>query len=608
MGFFSLGKKEKKEPIKENKKEIKLNNRRWDRYLLNDKHIIDISKKGAKIKKENIQEIKKEFLEIKIGKNILKAKVIQDKKDYFSVEFLEEFKDLEFLRNSVYSLKEHTSEKRKTDINFDLCSRNDTLRAVINLLAELEDPNTTSEKMIAYIKQIPDLEQEILEKANSVEEKLAVEIKDLYTAIARLGFNRLRNLVRDIITKKLSLNDNSLSFFEYYEAFNIFKTIFFKETAPLFSFRDIKNEGRSLLSTETAIFSYYTNEKLSIKKFYKNPYRLYSGFSRILEEEIKGINILELGKNYFVDYLGFFKYLYDGYILAHLFLNPYLDLKQIKISLSQRKLRFGYVSYLTFLATVGVLQRDRKHMYKVINRLSRFGMDTGKVLEYINSVVSSANNALSNMGLRRVIKPASIPTYAISLKKIFPENIYFSYFESRIKLIEKVKRVCFRHEDRQFLGYILDIVLNAQETKMKNKSFCIIPCKNLEDEEIDIHMFEGFDIVIFKDIDCLPEKLYRDFQKLWKEFEGTVITTFSIYSFLDYKNEDLYKLLNPYIIDVPSFFNKSQMYDILKEKLSEDLDEFFEEEFFRKDRILDYKNESLSYILHDIIKTSSLFQ
>ncbi len=608
MGFFSLGKKDNKQ--KELKKEeiITLNRRKFDRYIIKNGDIIDISKKGAKIRKKDLRDIDQEFLQLKIDSQSINCKVVQDKKDFFSVEFLDDFEKVEFIKNNIHKLEFSHLEKKIKDIDFDICSKNDTLRAVINLLAELEDPNTTSEKMILYIRQIPDLEQEILEVANSVEEKVMVEIKDLPTAIARLGFNRLKKIVRDVVNKKISISENSLSFFEYFEAFNIFKTIFFKETAPLFSFRDVKNEGRTLLSTETAIFSYFTNQKLNVKKFYKNSLRLYSGYSRVLERELFGIDVLDLGRRYFVDYLGFFKYLYDGYILAHLFLNPFLDLDDLKLSLSQRKLRFAYVAYLTFVTTIGVLQRDRKYMYISLNRLSRSGMDTGKVLEYINSVVSTGNNALSNMGLRRSLKPASIPTYSISLKKLFPENIYFSYLIERLSLIKRSKRCALRHEDRSFAGYMLGVILNSQEADLKDQSFCVIPCKNLDDEEIDINMFEGFDVVIFKDIDLLPEHLLKDFYKIWEEFEGIVISTFSTYSFLDFNKPALYSFINPYIVDLPSYFNDSCSYDLMKDLVKDDIKQFFDDISFRDDKFLDYENKSLDFVVGDVIKTSDLFR
>ncbi|NPA51722.1 MAG: HDOD domain-containing protein [Aquificae bacterium] len=608
MGFFSIGKKDKKKKDVSNKTEqIRLNSRRYDRYLVKDKELIDISKSGARLKKESSSEIKKDFFQITINNKKINARVVQDRKDEFSIEFLDSFEDFDFIKNNVYLLTQGDSQQVLENIDFDTCSKNDTLRAVINLLAELEDPNTTSEKMITYIRQIPDLEIEILDLANSVEEKAVVEIKDLCTAIARLGFNKLKKIVRDVVNRKISLDENSLSFFEYFEAFNIFKTIFFKETAPLFSFKDIKNEGRTLLSTETAILSYFTNQNLEIKRFYKNPKRIYHGFSRVIETELMGIDLLHLGKSYFVDYLGFFKYLYDGYILAHIFLNPYLDLGNLKVTLSQRKLRFAYVAYLTFISTIGVIQRDRRYMYISLNRLSRFGMEIGKALEYINSIVSAGNNALSNMGLRRSIKTASIPSYKSSLKDRFPKNIYFSYLLEKLQLVNSTKRVSFRHEDRWFVSFLIDMFLNAQDLDFKNKSFCIVPCKNIDNEGLDANLFEGFDIVIFKDVDLLPSSLYRDFTKIWREFEGFVFSTYSTDSFLDFKNPDLYKLINPYIVDIPSFFNKSQSYEFLKTLLLEELDGFFEDVPFQKEKMETYKNHSFRYILSDIVKTSYLF-
>ena len=609
MGFFSFGKdrKDKNEKPVLEKEEIRLNSRKYDRYILNGV-IEDISKGGIRVRKSSREEIKKELIELNFEGKIFKGKVIQEKPDYFSIELFEPFTDIDFIEQNIKKLKTCEKEEEKTSIDFSTCLHNEKIRAIINLLAELEDENTTSEKLITYIRQIPELEEEILEVANSVEEKVAVEITSLNTAIARLGFIRIKQIVRDILNKKISFMDESLSEFENYEAFSIFKTIFFKEVSPLFSFKDTKNEARSLISTETNILSFFTRQKYALKNYYKNPERIYSHYSRIVERVQFGTDMLEIGKKYFVDYLGFFKYIYDGYILSHLYLNPQLNLKDIKITLSQRKLRFSYVFYLTMLATISVLQKNRRAAYILLNRLSRLGMNTGKALEFVNDTVSSSNNALSNMGLRRSLKPLSIPSYNLNINKLFPENIYFSYLTDRLKLGEDTGRVVLRHEDRGFTGFVLSLILNAKNLSFHKESFCIIPCGNIFDEELNKNMFEGFDTVVFRDIDLLPNNLENDFYKIWESFEGKLIVTYSPYSYIDFKRENLYRVLNPYVIDIPSFFKNSKAYDFLKERLKDEMNEFFDDFPVDSSKFVEFKDEKYDCILYEIIKTSSLFQ
>ncbi len=608
MGLFSFGKKEKVRTKEEKQEKVILNKRRYDRYIVNHSKVLDISKNGIRIKKETPEEIKTEFIEVKIDDTFYKGKVIQDKTDYFSIELLEELTDKNLIKKSIPKLDEPKEEKKETFIDFSLCSKNDEIRAIINLLAELEDQNTTSNKLITYITQVPQLEEEILELANSVEEKVAVEIKNLNTAIARLGFNKIKKIVRDVVNRKISIKDSSLINFEYFEAYNILKTVFFKEVAPLFSFNDVKNEGRTLLSTETAVFSFFTNTLSKMKDYYTNPLRLYNSYSRYIEKELTGIDFIELGKQYFVDYLGFFKYLYDGYILAHQSLNPEYDLGDIKLTLSNRKLRFSYVCYLSFLATIGIIQRDRKAGYILLNRLSRFGMETGKTIEFINSIINASNNGLSNMGLRRSIRTFSIPTYSINLKKIFPENLHFDYLTDTFSKVSYTKRAALRHEDRGFISYLLGFLLNAQGSTFLKDSFCIIPCKNIDDEELSVNLFEGFDTIIFKDIDLLKKELLDDFKKIWLEFEGNIIATYSTYSFLDFDFPDMYSLLRPYVIDFPSYFNTSGAYGFLKEKLKEETNEIFEGFNFNVNVIDEHQNKSLDFLRKEIVKTLSLFR
>ena len=52
----------------------------------------------------------------------------------------------------------------------------------------------------------------------------------------------------------------------------------------------------------------------------------------------------------------------------------------------------------------------------------------------------------------------------------------------------------------------------------------------------------------------------KDFQKLWRDFDGDFICTFSSESMIEFNNTELYNLLEPFIVDFPSYFQSPLLY------------------------------------------------
>ncbi|TCK06391.1 HDOD domain-containing protein [Phorcysia thermohydrogeniphila] len=605
LGFG--GKKSEKKKVEKETKEKPLNRRAFDRYAVEGLGAVNnISKGGCELKKENYEEVKSELLEVEIGGEKVKSIVVEDRATCIHLKFMEEFKNKELLKKHVKRLKEYEKPEEKPKIDFQSFEEgNSELKVIINLLSEINNPNTTTEKLTNYIEKLPKVKEAVLRVANSVESAAKEKITSLTTAIARIGFERLKEVVRSTIVKELSFENKDLPNFEHLESFSVLKSTFLTEILPYTTFRDTGNEARLLFTSETTPLSFFTKLNEDFKKFYTSVNRLYSPYSRYLERLHFGTDFLKLGKEFIVEYSDLFKYLYDGYILAHLYLYPSLNLPEdLKISLSRRKLDFSYISYLTFLTVLAIVGRDKKSAYILLGRLKRLGMSADKAMEFLSTVVENANDALYHMGLRRSLRMFSYPSRSVRAQRIFPvrDNIYFKYLVERVSSAKR--RLVLRHEDRTFTGYIPYIILNAEEFGFRNKAFCIIPCENLSDSEIDPEDFSSFDIIVFRNVDLLPEELLKDFEKIWKGFEGTVICTYSTYSFLDWEKPELHRILREYVVDIPSFLYETKNHEFMVERVKEELEEVLGRSSF--DRSLIFVNETTERVIYSYLKTFKL--
>ncbi|WP_281950606.1 HDOD domain-containing protein [Nitrosophilus kaiyonis] len=574
MGLFGFGKNGKKKDNKKEKKIIFLSKRDADRYHVENLNVkgigkvLDISKNGVAVKKDEIEEVKKESLDIKLEGQEVKASLKRETLKEVGFKFEDEIETEEIIKTHLKKPKKYSFKTIQNlsleDIEND--ENIEKIKAVINLMLELDDPNTNVEKFNSHIEALSELERRIIKKANSVESASKSEIKNVTTAITRLGFEEVKNIVYDYINEKISLKNINFSNFENYEFYNILKTSFFKKIAPLFSFRDLRSEGRSLLATETLGIEFLIEKNENdFKNIYKSPKHLYSIYSRIYEKIHFGMDFLDINKDYFLNRLGLFKYLYDGYILAHINRHPYYELSNNNsITLSSRKMRFSYIAYLTFLALEFVLSKDKKSGAILLNRLKRLGFDNSKALSFLNETIYEANDLLEHFGIKNRINTVSYPTININMEKMFGKELHLTTYMEKMELVSKdVNRVALRYEDQFYALFLLSETLNSYEFEFNEMPFCFIPCENLKDEDLKIDMFNGFDILIFKNIDKLSKDLYEDFFKIWRDFEGKVFVTYSAYSMIDFNNKVLHDKIKIYVIDIPSYYDNDYIYKMM---------------------------------------------
>ncbi len=585
MALFGFGKKNKEEQ-KENEAPrsfLRLNKRAYPRYLLKDLptsfgEAIDVGKRGIHIAASGLKE--GDIIDLEIGGKKFEATVTRVDGSKIALGLNEDFPKA-LIGEYMYSVeKKDIKPKRCVDLRqVEQASDLSVTRAIINLMLEIEDPNTNIEKFKENIEALEDLKEKILAMANSVEVAGRGRVEDVGSAVTRLGFESVKRIVYQYITYEVSLSHTELKNFKDFELYNIFLGAVFKKLAPLFNFKDLKNEGQSLLTMSSVGAILISKECPQIATFYDGVGRLYSYEMRELERGECGRDFFEMNASYFLDFLGVFRYLFDGFVLAHFMLYPHYRPKNLKISLSQRKLRFAYVTYLSLLAQKFLFAKEKNSGFIFFHRLKRLGFSLQEAKSWFEYLIDNTNKKLQRVGIEKSIPKYEIPSQIVSLESFLPGGIYSNYFLARWEEFDKNgDRLALRFEDEVYAHLVLEQLINHESYSFLHKPFCVVPCDILEDDELPLAMFEGFDLLVFKNIDKLDLKLFKEFQKLWRDFEGKILVTFSMDSMLEYENPSLFSLLNQQMVDFPSYFQSSMLHSKMVSISCAKLNTFFEKE------------------------------
>jgi hypothetical protein len=124
-----------------------------------------------------------------------------------------------------------------------------------------------------------------------------------------------------------------------------------------------------------------------------------------------------------------------------------------------------------------------------------------------------------------------------------------------------LKRMALRYEDEVYTHYVLGQMVNAESLQLSSKSICVIPCKNISADPWYSKDFNYFDLLIFKEFPKLSPAHLDVFLKLWEDFEGQIIATFSYLNFLDFTKAPIYKLIKNQIVDFPSGLINEEVYN-----------------------------------------------
>ncbi|BCD67832.1 HDOD domain-containing protein [Nitratiruptor sp. YY09-18] len=559
MGLFGFGKKKNQPQEKKSAsvKKVILNKRADERYKVtgmqtNLGEVVDITKRSIAIaiKEKKLQE--GDSIEITIEGIPYTAQVSVVYKNRVAFRLEEEI-PLEVIQKYVPHTEVKTTQSVK---EFDPSSmlqdeEVEINRAIINLMLEIEDPNTTIEKLEKNIEKVPKLYATILKRANSIEKARAARVKTIKEAIARLGFDEIKTIIYEFVNYDLNITNVNLPYFKNFDIYNILINALFKKIAPLASFNDVKSEGQSLIGMSYMGSSLLSKQNAKLQEYYRGVDELYHFCMREFERAEVGQDLLEINRIYFLEVLKVFTYLYDGFVLAYFDKVPHYTNRQ-KLMLSERKLKFSYVAYLVLLAMEYIVDKNKYSGYILLNRLKRYGLSLQEAKTFLNNIITEVNSYLEKMDAEKKIEFVKFPTVSYSLENYLGTGIYFDYVRARLESVNKEhNRVALRYDDEVYAHLVLEKILNFDDYRFHKVPFVVIDVQNLEDEDLPLDQFSSFDMVIFKNIDRLPQRLFQDFAKIYKDFEGDVIVTYSMHSFIDYTNPDLFTLIHSDIVYLP---------------------------------------------------------
>ncbi len=567
MGLFGFGsKKKEQERPSAPEQRLQLNRRKEDRYLVKELNtnygeVIDVAKTGIAVMAKSGSLDVGDFVDLKLQEMQLEASVsaVQTKRSALT---LQQAVPQELIQNHLL-LPQDLPLTPKGSFNKDDIFHDKDIeinRAIINLMLEIDDPNTTIEKFQESIESLPKLKEMLLKRANSIEKARAARVEDVKSAITRLGFEEVREIVYEYINYDINLSNTRLSNFKDFDLYTILLNHIFKKFASLLHFNDLKSEGRSLLSMSYIGAVLMSKEKDELSSYYKGAKELFSLEMRLKEKIELDIDLLDVCRLYFLETLGVFRYIYDGFVLAHLLLTPSLEI-HFPITLSERKLKFAYVSYLTILAQKFILAKDPVSGHMLFNRLRRYGLSLQEAKEFLDGIIENVNLQLAKIGTEKRVAHIDYPSYSFTIEAALGKNIYSEYFIGKIAAVNKEgKRVALRYEDSYYAHKVLEAIVQNDSYAFRSMPYCIVPCEALVDEDLSLDQFSSFDLVVFRNIDQLPKVLFNDFKKVWNDFEGKIILTYAKESMIDFSDEQLFGLIREVVVDVPSYFQSPSIY------------------------------------------------
>lgn len=557
MGLFGFGKKKEEQQLPQKQKEQHILNRRaWIRYNVTNIEtklgtVIDIAKRSISIVTSGKYEVG-EKVEVDLDDICIAGEIVAISKNRLVVA-LEEEVPQRVIKKYLAKLDTCACTQRSS-FDFELLKNDENVKinkAIVHLMLEIEDPNTTIEQLENDILAIPKLEETILKRANSIEKARAARITSVRDAIARLGFEEIKLMVYDYINYDLNLSNTTLEKFRNFDVYNLLINALFKRLAPLFGFNDVKAEGQSLMGMSYVGAMYLAQQSPKLQQHYSDVDALFSYEMRLLEYCELGQDLFALNRYYFLDILNVFTYLYDGIVLAYMTHQPHYK-PTFTVTLSQRKLKFSYIAYLTILAMRYILGHDKHSGYVVFNRLKRFGYDLPSAKDFLNSIVDEVNGRLQDIGADSYIRHCQIPTIMYSLEEYLGSGTYYEYFRMQIDLLKKGhKRFVIGYDDEVYTHFVMEKIFNYDEYELHKLPFAVIDCSVLADEDLMLDQFESFDLLLFKNIHSLPKHLEADFFKIYRDFEGILFATFANEAMIDYSSYQLYSLVREDIVQFP---------------------------------------------------------
>ncbi|MEW6188250.1 MAG: hypothetical protein AB1585_21235 [Thermodesulfobacteriota bacterium] len=623
-------------------KERPLNRRKENRYFIEEiliegiGNIIEVSKNGLRIRKDPGFSLQAPALTFMIASIEIKGEVRWEDDFFLGLLSTNPLSTPAFLNKRLKRVSEIfvPPQLKITPENAILqYQKKEGLITLTNLLLEVESPEPDIRKVADYVEEVSILEEkegdnefsngevdEKIERRKTCKEELITralrlqgreegEDLDVHFAINFLGLYFVREIVEDHVRKKVFQSKISRPLFEDFETFNILKSVVFKNLCRFFGLPDLQSEGSTLLFLETAGLDILSKESNGIlETFYRSPSRFYSEISRVYEQVFLGVDPLQITQAYMEKNMSAFAELYHGYLLAYHTCNPhYFTSGDLKISLSQKDFVFSSLVYLTFLTIQFLMDKDRESGFMLSRRLKGRGMDERKQDLFLEQVIGDTRSILRNLRVKGGISLPRIPEDSLPVEKLLGKDIRFEYLLQSFRAFSRShqSRMALRYEDNGYTHFILGKLLNSDSLDLNRKSLCIIPCRNVSQEQWYLKDFDRFELLVFKEIPKLPSGHLGALLRLWDHFQGQIIVTFDVSEFLDQSNAQLLGMLREHIVDFPSYFHNEVIHEKMIDHTLRYLQPFLGEKQVDRGK---YQTEpfTMNHIKADILLTKEI--
>ena len=482
----------------------------------------------------------------------------------------------------LHKKPEHIRKEPKFKIEIDTLEAfeaHDFIKRVMPIIMELTDENTNVDKIYALIRNMPKLEEDILKIANNAYSNKGIDIKDIKSAIIRLGLSRIRDFTLKAISKEaITEYKDELKELTEIEKILILQTAIFDNICQIACIQRSRFYDLLVLSMIDGLLividflnkNKYNDIKTQILNLVKTPSKLYSYISRIFEKDTFEKDMIKLNKEYFEKVFYGFDDFIKSIIIGYNTYAPYYKYSTTnKLQISKQAINLSFTIHLSILCTKFIMQNDEKAGFIMLNRLNRFGIDSIKFSSFLKNIINDANLTIRDLGVSKEISPYIqkinyIPNIegenAKEQTKIEIPNTLQDFYDIFTQTLTKLKRVCVRYEDKAYTMLKIENLINFIKETQKG-ALGVIDLNTFEIPSYEDISF--LDVLVLKDIDNIED--IGKLKAILDSFEGYIIMTLRNDIDLETINNGLFNIIVEFTIEFPSYMEDDELYaDLIK--------------------------------------------
>jgi hypothetical protein len=254
------------------------------------------------------------------------------------------------------------------------------------------------------------------------------------------------------------------------------------------------------------------------------------------------------------------------------------------------------------------MDKDRESGFVLSKRLRGRGMDDRKINKFLDQSVVDTKAILRDLKLKGGLSQPLFPDSLIPIEGYLGKDIRFEYLVRSFRNFSRgqKKRMALRYEDSAYAHFILGRLMSSDSLDLSEKTLCVVPCRNVSNDQWYIKDFDYFDLLVFKEINKLPAAHLSTFLRLWNSFQGQIIATFNHLDFLDSSNPPMHAVFKKYIVDFPSCLFNDAVYEKMIDHTLQYLRPYIGDQTVERSR---YKNEvyTMNHIKADILLTKEIY-